>query len=74
MIPAWPVVLLISVWFMFLAPLLSGPFLLADRFELEGVANQVRRRRRVGRSKCVMPGTSLKQLKGLANQGRAAEG
>lgn len=42
MVPAWPVTLLVSVWFMFIAPLLSGPFLLVDRFELKGVANQVR--------------------------------
>lgn len=41
MIPAWPVTLLVSLWFMFIAPLLSGPFLLVDRFELKGVANQV---------------------------------
>lgn len=30
------------LWFMFIAPLLSGPYLLADKFELKGVANQVR--------------------------------
>lgn len=42
MIPAWPITLLISAWFMFIAPLLSGPYLLADKFELKGVANQVR--------------------------------
>ncbi|CAN0538701.1 unnamed protein product, partial [Ectocarpus sp. 12 AP-2014] len=41
MIPAWPITLLISLWFMFIAPLLSGPYLLADKFELKGVANQV---------------------------------
>ncbi|CAN0118905.1 unnamed protein product, partial [Ectocarpus sp. 4 AP-2014] len=41
MIPAWPITLVISLWFMFIAPLLSGPYLLADKFELKGVANQV---------------------------------
>ncbi|CAM9584981.1 unnamed protein product, partial [Hapterophycus canaliculatus] len=41
MVPAWPFTLLISVWFMFIAPLLSGPYLLADRFKLNGVVNQV---------------------------------
>lgn len=42
MVPAWPVILLLSLWFTFVGPLVSGPYLLADRFELDGVTNQVR--------------------------------
>eukprot|EP00752_Nemacystus_decipiens_P001331 g1321.t1 len=41
MVPAWPIILVLNVWFTFVGPLLFGPYLLADQFELKGVRNQV---------------------------------
>lgn len=43
MVPAWPIVLLLNVWFTLVGPLLFGPYILADEFELKGVRNQVRK-------------------------------
>lgn len=43
MVPAWPILLLLNAWFTFVGPLLFGPYLLADEFELKGVRNQVRK-------------------------------
>lgn len=42
MLPAWPLVVLVSVWYMFLLPRLRGPYILADSFEYMGALNQVR--------------------------------
>lgn len=42
MLPAWPFVTLVSLWFMFLLPKLRGPYLVADSFEYMGALNQVR--------------------------------
>lgn len=62
MIPAWPLTLLVSAWFMFIAPLLSGPFLLVDRFELKGVSNQVRA------ANGVIDRVSVRAMLGVARQ------
>eukprot|EP00903_Cladosiphon_okamuranus_P007184 g6976.t1 len=41
MVPAWPIILVLNVWFTFVGPLIFGPCILADQFEFKGVRNQV---------------------------------
>lgn len=43
MVPAWPILLLVNAWFTFVGPLILGPYVLVDQFELKGVRNQVRK-------------------------------
>lgn len=37
----WPFTCLVSVWFMFISPWTSGPYMTVDRFEYKGIQNQV---------------------------------
>lgn len=42
MLPAWPFILLASLWYMYVSPRMFGPFFVVDKFTFKGVGSQVR--------------------------------